>query len=140
VSLVRGESSALGELRKWDLAPLGAVLVVVLLAAGIYLTLATGGEKPYEEKVRAFFESSAGGKATHEQARLISVSDCRPRGDTIRNALLIWCSVSAGDQAAFVGCFAWDGDHLVGGGVEPISGCDALTWDRRTRSLISLSR
>ena len=43
MSLPEAVSNAFRALRKYDLAPLGAILVVVILAAGVYLTLTTNG-------------------------------------------------------------------------------------------------
>ena len=140
MSLPEAVSSSLRALRTYDLAPLGAILVVVILAAGIYLTLTSNGEKSYQDKVRAYFMSSEGGSATKADARRIEVSTCQPTGDTVRNTLLISCAVSVGNQS-FTGCYAWDGDKLVGGGNrQPVVDyyCAPLLWDRRKHALVSL--
>ena len=126
-------------LRKWDLAPLGAVLVVVLLAAGFWATLTLGGAKSDQEKVRAYFMSSEGGSATEEEARRLEVSTCQPTGQTVRNSLVISCAVSFGNQI-FTGCYVWDGDKLIAGGSQPIGTCMPIMWDKRTQSLLGLSQ
>ena len=137
VSLPEAVSNAFRALRKYDLAPLGAIVVVVILAAGIYVALTTNGEKSYPQKVRAYFMSSDGGSATKADARRIEVSTCQPTGDAVRNELLISCAVSVGNQS-YTGCYAWDGDKLVAGGNHAIAGCDPVLWDRRKHSLVSL--
>ena len=132
---------ALRELRKWDLAPLGAVLVVALLAGGFYLFIATGGGLTYQERVRAYFMSREGGGATSAQSRLIIVPDCRPTREVMQDQPVYSCVVVFGDQS-YTACFAWDGDRLVAGSrkLAPLARglCNDIFWDRKTRSIVSL--
>ena len=137
MSLSQGLSKARRELRKWDLAPIGAVLVVVLLAAGLFLALTSSGGRSNQDKVRAFFMSSEGGSATNADARRIEVSTCQPTGETVRSALVISCAVSHGAQT-FRACYVWQGDKLIAGGNRPIGNCLPVLWDRRSRSLLGL--
>jgi hypothetical protein len=137
VSLAKTASSRLRELRKWDLAPLGAVLVVVILAGGLYASITLGGDKSYADKVRAYFMSSEGGHATKDEARRIEISTCQPTGDAVRNQLVISCAVSFRNQT-FTGCYVWEGDELIAGGSHPVSGCMPILWDERTQSLLGL--
>jgi hypothetical protein len=137
VSLAETASGRLRELRKWDLAPLGAVLVVVVLAGGFLATITLGGDKSYPDKVRAYFRSSEGGQATKDEARRIEVSTCQPTGEAVRNALVISCAVSFGSRT-FTGCYAWDGDELVAGGNQPVGNCLPILWDERTHSLLGV--
>jgi hypothetical protein len=130
-------SSRLRELRKWDLAPLGAVLVVVLLATGAYVTLISSAEKSYPDKVRAYFMSNEGGSATKSEARRIDVSICQPTGEAVRNELVISCAVSFRNRT-FTGCYVWEGNKLIAGGSQPLAGCEPILWDRRTHSLLGL--
>jgi hypothetical protein len=137
VSVPEAVSSRLRELRKWDLAPLGAVLVVIVLTAGFFAILIAGHEKSYQDKVRAYFMSSEGGSATKAEARRIEVSTCQPTGDAVRNSMVISCAVSVGSQT-FTGCYVWDGDKLIAGGSEPVGNCMPIVWDERTHSLLGL--
>jgi hypothetical protein len=142
VSLPEAVSSPFRALRGYDLAPIGAILVVVILAAGIYLVLTNDGERSYPEKVRAYFMSSAGGSATKDEARRIEVSTCLPTGSEVGNALVISCSVSFGSQS-LTSCYAWDGDKLIAGGNRPpiadaYLGCEPVLWDRRRHALVGL--
>jgi hypothetical protein len=137
VSLAETVSGRLTELRKWDLAPLGAILVVVLLAAGLYASVTLGGDKSKEAKVRAYFMSSEGGHATKEEARRIEVSTCQPTGDQVRGQLVISCAVSFGSRT-FTACYAWDGDRLIAGGSQPVATCLPVLWDERTHSLVGV--
>jgi hypothetical protein len=137
VSVAEAVSSRWRALRKWDLAPLGAVLVVVLLAAGLYATIALGGHKSDEEKVRAYFMSSEGGSATKDEARRIEVSTCLPTGAEVRNSIVISCAVTFG-SLTFRGCYVWHGDKLIAGGSKPIGNCMPILWDERSHSLLGL--
>ncbi len=68
MGLLETGSRRIRELRKWNLAPLGAVLAVVLIGAGVIAMLATGGEPSDQSLVRKYFASPAGGRAPAEQA------------------------------------------------------------------------
>lgn len=70
VGLLEG-SKRLRELRGWTLAPLGAVIFVFLVGAGVVAMVATGGEPSSETLIRKYFSSRTGGGATPEQARRI---------------------------------------------------------------------
>lgn len=137
VSLAETVSGRLTELRKWDLAPLGAVLIVALLAAGLYAMVTLGGGKSKEAKVRAYFMSSKGGHATKAEARRIEVSTCLPTGDEVRSQLVISCAVSFGSRT-FTGCYVWDGDKLIAGGSQTVVNCLPVLWDERTHSLLGV--
>jgi hypothetical protein len=128
----------LGELRKWNLAPLGAVLVVVVLGAGFLTMVATGGEPDPEELIRKYFASPAGGGASPEQARRISVSNCVGTGRTAYGEVEYRCTVVFGDKS-YTACFAWNSKRVVAGSRELVSPprCTELRWSRVAGSLVS---
>ena len=129
----------LAELRKWTLAPLGAVLAIALLAGGVVWMLATGGGPSAEEQVQKYFSSAAGGGAPSEQARLIEVEECHPTYRKVRDEFFDECSVIFGGQG-FSGCFLWneDGDEIVLGSRQLATldpDCDRLFWDASANGL-----
>jgi hypothetical protein len=131
------------ELRKWNLAPLGAVLVVIILAAGAFAFVTTAGDKPtdYEGMIRAYFATKPGGRMPADQVRLITVTSCVPLDREARGGRTTYrCSLSFEDQG-FVACFAFDQRRVAVGSVElgsPDLGCDRVGWDAKERSLVSL--
>jgi hypothetical protein len=137
VGLLARGATQLRELRKWTLAPLGAVLAVVLLAAGVVTMLATGGEPGPEALIRKYFSSAAGGGATPEQARRIDVPNCQLTNRIVRNEFVNECTVIWGGRR-YTGCFAFDDDRVVLGSRElgGTSGCPRLVWDSTAESLV----
>ena len=140
MSLLAGASRQFRELRKWTFAPLGLVLVVVLLGAGVVTMLATGGKRP-EEVIQGYFSSPAGGGAPSEQARLIEFKECHPVYKRVRGKFLDECSLAFRGQA-YTGCFLWndEGDRIVLGSREVaglVDGCDRLFWDRAAGTLVT---
>jgi hypothetical protein len=137
VGLLEGGSKRLSELRKWTLAPLGAVLVVFLVGAGAVATLATGGEPSSETLVRKYFSSRAGGGATSEQARRIEVPECRLTTRIVRNEFVSECTVIWSSRR-YRGCFVFNDDRVVIGSRElgGTPGCPRLLWDSPAESLV----
>ena len=138
VGLLAAGSRQFRELRKWTFAPLGLVLVVVLLGAGVITMLATGGEPSDESVVRKYFSSAAGGGAPPEQARRIEVNDCRRLDRIVRNEFVYECSVAFADQG-YTACFALDQRPMALGSRQLASlvpGCDRLFWDASTGTLV----
>lgn len=133
------------ELRKWNLAPLGAVLVVVLLMAAAFGFVATArDEKPDRQKmIRTYFATKPGNRMPHDQLRLVFVSRCDPPNGwdfEYRGRPIYVCSLSFKEQA-FRACFTFDQHGVVAGSVElakPGSGCDPVSWDERAKSLVVL--
>jgi hypothetical protein len=137
VGLLEAASKRLRELRKWTLAPLGAVLFVFLIGGGVVAMLATGGEPSSEAMIRKYFSSRAGGGATSEQARGIEVPNCRQTTRIVRNEFVNECTVIWGDRR-YRGCFAFNDDRVVLGSRElgGTSGCPRLLWDSTAESLV----
>lgn len=128
----------LRDLRKWTLAPLGAVLFVFLLGAGVVAMLAAGGEPSSESLIRKYFSSQAGGGATPEQARQIEVPACRHTTRIVRNEFVSECTVIWGGRR-YRGCFAFSGSRIVLGSRELaslVTDCERLVWDPGTNSLV----
>jgi hypothetical protein len=141
VGLLAAGSRRLKELRKWNLAPLGAVLVVVLLAAGAVAFIATGGGPSAEEQIQKYFSSTAGGAAPSEQARLIEVDECHTTYRKVRDEFVDECSLVFRGEG-YTGCFLWtdDGDRIVLGSRQLASlapGCDRLFWDASAGMLVT---
>jgi hypothetical protein len=139
VGLLAAGSRVIRELRAWTLAPLGLVLVVVLLVAGVVTMLATGGEPSDEALVRKYFASAAGGGAPEEQARRIEVNDCRRLNEIVRNEFVYECNVVFADHG-YVGCFALDRRPVVLGSRQLASlvpGCNRLFWDQAAAMLVT---
>jgi hypothetical protein len=138
VGLLETGSRWIRELRKWNLAPLGAVLVVVLLSAGVITMLATGGEQRDESLVRKYFASAAGGGAPAEQARRIEVNDCRRLDRIVRNEFVYECSIVFAGRD-YSGCFALSDNRVVLGSRQLASlvpDCDRLFWDKTSQTLV----
>lgn len=141
VGLLAAGSRRLEELRKWNLAPLGAVLVVVLLGAGAVAFIATGGGPSVEKQIQRYFSSTAGGGARAEQARLIEVNGCHPTYNKVRDEFVDECSLVFRGEG-YTGCFLWndEGDHIVLGSRQLASlvpGCDRLFWDASAGMLVT---
>jgi hypothetical protein len=138
VGLLETGSRHFRELRNWTFAPLGLVLVVVLLGAGVITMLATGGGPSPEELIRNYFASNSGGGATAEQARRIRVSNCAATTGTARGEIIYKCNVVFADQG-YTGCFAWNSKRVVAGSRELGSshGCTPLHWSRAVGSLMA---
>ena len=138
VGVLQSASKGIRELRRWTLAPLGLVLVVVLLAAGVVTMLATGGEPSNESLVRKYFASAAGGGAPAEQARRIGVDDCMRLNRIVRNEFVYECSVVFAGRG-YSGCFALSDNRVVLGSRQLASlvpGCDRLVWDKTSQTLV----
>jgi hypothetical protein len=140
VGLLAAGSRRLKELRKWNLAPLGAVLAVVLLGAGAVAFIATGGGPSAEEQIQKYFSSTAGGGAPSEQARLIEVGECHPTHKKVRDEFVDECNLVFHGQG-YTGCFLWndDGDGIVLGSRQLASlapDCDRLFWDKTSQTLV----
>lgn len=131
------------ELRKWDLAPLGAVLVAVLLMAGAFGFVVTARDKkPDRQKmIRTYFATKPGNRMPHDQLRLVFVSRCDPTNDWQYQGRPIYlCSLSFRDKA-FTACFTFDQHGVVAGSVElakPGSVCYLVAWDENAKSLVIL--
>ena len=139
MGLLAAGSRRLKELRRWNLAPLGAVLVVVLFGAGAVAFIATGGGLSAEKQIQNYFSSSAGGRAPAEQARRIEVSDCRRLDRVVRNEFVYECSVVFAGRG-YTGCFALGEDRVVLGSRQLASlvpGCDRLFWDQGADMLVT---
>jgi hypothetical protein len=130
-------SPQLRELRKWDLAPLGGVLVVVVLAALVILALAAGRGPGRPALVRSYFASEAGGGAPREQADLMQVDACQPTGEFVEEVVFV-CTVTF-RKRIYHPCFAFAGDRVVFGSREladQLSTCERVVWSRSLANLI----
>ena len=135
------------ELRKWDLAPLGAVLVATILGAGALAFIVTAQHKPphsrFEATIRTYFETKTSSRVPHDQIRRIHVRSCtRFPTDGSQNVLatqaIYKCSISLEDQR-LVACFTFDQGRLVAGSEQlnaPELGCTLVGWNARSRSLV----
>jgi hypothetical protein len=132
-ALLRG----LRELRKWDLAPLGAVLVVCAGAALLFIVIATGGGPGNAALVRGYFASHAGGSAPRDQAKRISVGDCQATRDSVDDNVVWTCPVTFRGQT-YHPCFAWAGGTVIKGSRELGNdhGCDRVVWSRAVGALV----
>ncbi len=128
----------LRELRKWDLAPLGAILAVVALAALVILAIAAGRGPGRTALVRDYFASSAGGSAPREQANLMQVSECQPTGDFVEEVVFV-CSVTFRSRT-YQPCFAFAGDRITAGSRELAdaapSRCERVVWSDVVKNLV----
>ena len=128
----------LRELRKWDLAPLGAVLVVIALAAVVVLALAFGRSPGSTALVRGYFASASGGGAPREQADLMQVSECQPTGEFVDDDVVFVCTVTF-RKRIYQPCFAFEGDRVIAGSREladVVSGCERVVWSPVVKNLV----
>jgi hypothetical protein len=139
VSLLEAGAKRLRELRKWTLAPLGAVLFVFLSGALVVGMIASGGGPSSETLIRKYFTSRAGGGATPEQVRRIQVRDCRQTNRVVRKEFVTECTVIWSGRR-YGGCFALSRDRVVLGSRQLASldsGCDRLFWDQGAGMLVT---
>jgi hypothetical protein len=133
-ALLRG----LRELRKWDLAPLGAVLIVLALGVSVFVFIATGGSSDNEEAlVRSYFASPSGGGAPRDEVELMRVGDCQPTDNSVEGNVVLMCPVSYRGKR-YEPCFAWSGDRVVAGSRDlgDLVGCDRIVWSRGVKTLV----
>jgi hypothetical protein len=166
VRLLETAKRLIRELRNWDIAPLGAVLVATVLGAGAFAFIVTAEHKPphsrFEATIRTYFETKRGPRVPHDQVRLIHVRSCTrfPYPDVILGVLqtqpIYKCSISFEDQR-FAACFAINQGRVdpddrpapgrlddqpravVAGSAElkaPELGCPLVGWNARSRSLV----
>ncbi len=146
--LLKTANHLIRELRRWDLAPLGAVLVAAILCAGAVAFVVTAQHNPshsrFEATIRTYFETKTGAQVPHEQAQLIHVRSCTrfPYRDVILGVLqtqaIYKCSISF-EHRGFVACFAFDQGHIVAGRAQlnrPELGCPMVGWNASSRSLV----
>ena len=134
VGLLEAGSKRLRGLRKWTLAPLGAVLFVFLFGGGVVTSS--------ETLIRKYFSSRAGGGATAEQARSIEVANCRQTTRIVRDEFVTECTVIWGDRR-YRGCFTFNDDRVVLGRRQLASlvpGCERLSGMQARRASSSGSR
>jgi hypothetical protein len=133
-------SRQLQELRKWDLAPLGAVLVVVILAVLVILAIAAGRGPGRTALVRDYFASTAGGGAPRDQANLMQVSECQPTGDFVEEEVVFVCSVTFRNKT-YQSCFAFAGDSIAAGSQELATAvparCERVVWSSTVKDLVT---
>jgi len=148
VRLLETAKRLIRELRKWNLAPLGAVLVAAILGAGAFAFVVTAQHKPphsrFEATIRTYFETKPSLRVPHDQVRLIHVPSCA-RFETgylspgVRPTQPIYkCSISFEDQR-FVACFAIIQGRIATGSAQlkaPELGCDLVGWNARSSSLV----
>ena len=139
VGVLETGSRWIRDLRTWNLAPLGAVLALVLIGAGVITMLATGGERSDESMIRKYFSSAAGGRAPAEQAKRIEVNDCKRLNRIVRSEFVYECSVVLAGRG-YTGCFALGEGRVVVGSRQLASlvpGCDRLFWDASAEMLVT---
>jgi hypothetical protein len=131
--------SRLGKLRKWDLTPIGAVLVVILLGGLTYLWFVTAGPPSTETLVRRYYASPRGGGVPKDVVRRINVTTCQATGQSVGDNLIFTCALTL-DGETVQGCFALSEDKVVAGSAElgEEVGCTRLVWGPRTRKFISM--
>jgi hypothetical protein len=130
--------SRLGKLRNWDLAPIGAVLVVVVLGGLTYLWFVTAGPPGNETLIRRYYASPRGGGVPKEVVRRIRVGSCQATGQSVGDTLIFTCVLEL-DGETSQGCFALAEDKIVAGSAQlgEEVGCTRLVWGPRTRRFIS---
>ena len=130
-------SQGIRELRKWDLAPLGAVLVVIALAVLFVVLIALGRGPGREALIRSYFASSRGGGAPREQAKLIRVADCQPTGDFVEDNIVRVCTVTFRGKI-YHPCFAWSEGKVVAGSRDlgDLTGCERVVWSPGVGTLV----
>jgi len=135
--LLRRAQLLLRELRKWDLAPLGAVLVVCVLGALAFVFIATGGSPGNEALVRNYFASPRGGGAPRAEVKLIRLGACQPTNNSVEDNIVFMCPVTYRGKT-YQPCFAWSGHRIVAGSRELGGeyGCDRLVWSRGVGTLV----
>jgi hypothetical protein len=130
------------ELRKWNLAPLGAVLVGALLFGGAFAFLLTArdDQPDMQRMVRAYYTTRGGG-APPEKARLIDVSGCVPLDAEERGHTIYKCTVTF-ENEGLAACFTFDHGRVAVGSVELGDqngefrlGCEYVGWDSSSKSL-----
>ena len=133
------------ELRKWNLAPLGAVLVGSLLFAGAFgfVLTARDNQPDMQRMVRAYYATRGGG-ARPDEARLIDVSRCVPLDVENQGHTIYRCMVSF-ENEGFAACFTFDHGLVAAGSVElgdpnlaERTGCQFVGWDSSSKSLDTL--
>jgi hypothetical protein len=129
--------SRLGKLRNWDLAPIGAVLVVIVLGGLTYLWFVTAGPESNETLIRNYYASPRGGAVPKDVVLRIRVGTCQATGDSVGGDLVFICPLTLDGQTV-QGCFALGADEIVSGSAQlgEEFGCTRLVWGPRTRSLI----
>ena len=129
----------LRELRKWDLGPIGAVLIVALFVVVGYAVLVAGGRgNDREDQIRSYYVSSRGGGAPSERAKLIHVRDCNRVGPP-GEYFVVKCALEYGGQT-FSSCFEFENDRLVPDDRDTASDpeCEkSAVWNRDADSLVS---
>jgi hypothetical protein len=132
-------ASRFRELRKWDLGPIGAVLLVALLVVVGYAVLVGGAQGDGQEKqIRSYYVSSPGGGAPPELAKLINVRDCDRVGPP-GEYFVVKCELEYGGQT-FSSCFEFENDRLVTDDQDTATDpeCEkSAVWSRDADSLVS---
>jgi hypothetical protein len=123
--------------RKRTLAPLGAVIVTILLTAGIlYLILTWSEGTPGFGPIRAYYESAAGGSMPKSVVNRLEFGGCHDTGVTLHDGSKVYeCKLSDGPRP-FHACFVFDidGAGVIDGG--PGLLCGAVVYNRATDSFV----
>jgi hypothetical protein len=131
-------------LRRWyerrgspTLGKAGVLLVVVaLVTAGLYLVIWRPRADSDQSAIRAWFGSSAGGKAPADVTRALGVSDCSYTRFELHGKTVYACDI-AFEQIRFVGCFTIDDDdHVEGGWPVSLDGCSSVRWSARRSGFV----
>jgi hypothetical protein len=113
-------------LREYDLTPIGAVIVVALLGAGVVvLIFVSGGSGGDEAAVRAYYRDAG---APADLVERIEVAECALHNADRSGRPVYRCAIAI-DAESHAPCFVFDEeDRIVAGGRElaAIYGCDVL--------------
>lgn len=141
MSAIQNLLRRLNELRKWSITPLGAVLLLALLAIIGFAALAAsvGGNASQEERLRAYFVSPEGGGAPTDQAKLINVPECDRVGEPQVGYYVLRCTIEYRDDR-LSSCFEFHEESIEAVPVNTRArpGCEArVLWSRAENSLIA---
>jgi hypothetical protein len=113
-------------LRQYDLTPLGGLIVVAVLGAGVVvLIFVSGGSGGDEPAVRAYYRDAG---APAELAERIELAGCEDHGADDSGRPVSRCTIAVGAES-HTPCFVFDqADRIVAGGSDlaAIEGCDVL--------------
>jgi hypothetical protein len=130
---------------KHDIGPLGALILVVLLGAGIMYAFLHGRSMspPSHKRLAAYYESAAGGSIPAAAFDRLTFEGCRDTKTTAGEAKVYRCRLGEGGRT-YSPCFIYGGDsgNVLIGTTATFEvnhrdlGCGLLTYIRRTNRFV----
>lgn len=125
---------------------IGAVAARAILAVAavviLVLILRGGDHKSYEESVRAWFATPAGGDAAQAVLPAIHVSGCFLTELMSQSRQVLKCEVTTdAPNPTLHSCFVISGEKVLRGGwqLAALDACNALRFDARAGDLVDVS-